>query len=74
MDTNMQMLINHHEHFVNSRLESARSYRYGNGSIMTAMIGTLAAAVRRASATVEHWARGGNGEVAEYRLPTATAR
>ena len=69
MDLNNYFLANHSSHFVESRRASAGTLRYGNGSTTTAMIGALAAAVRRAAAAVERWARGGNGNVTEQGLP-----
>ena len=70
MDSHTAFITNHSEHFVEARLDSARKFGYGNGSPLATMIASVASAVRRASATVERWARGNNNaEVVEYRLP-----
>ena len=69
MDLNAYFIANHSEHFVASRRASAGTLRYGNGSKAAAMIGAMAAGVRRPAATVERWARGGNGNVVEQSLP-----
>ena len=69
MDINTQLLINHSEHFVASRRETAMAYHYGNGSRVTSMIAALAAGVRRLAAAIEAWARGSEMEVIEHRLP-----
>jgi len=69
MDLNTNFLINHKDHFIESRLASANTYGYGNGSRIAGMIAAVAAGARRASATVERWARGTNTEIKEYRLP-----
>jgi hypothetical protein len=69
MDMNMQFLLNHHEHFVESRLRSSRQYSYGNGSPVAGIIAALAAGIRRGAATIERWARGGDADVVDYRLP-----
>ncbi len=70
MDMNLQLLTNHRDHFIASRLESARTVRYGNGSLAASMIASVAAAIRRAAATVERWARGASAEQVDYQLPT----
>ena len=69
MDLNTHFLINHSEHFVASRRETALAYHYGNGSRAASMIAALAAGVRRLAAAIEGWARGGETEVIEHRLP-----
>lgn|GEM_PF-6142937 len=69
MDLNTQFIVNHSQHFIESRLASSRQYRYGSGSPAAAMIAVVAAGIRRAAATVERWARGASGDVVEYRLP-----
>jgi hypothetical protein len=69
MNTNMDFLTSHQEHFVESRLASAGQYRYGNGSPAAAMIASMAAGIRKAAATIERWARGTNAELVDYRLP-----
>jgi hypothetical protein len=69
MDLNAQFVTDHSQHFVESRLQSARAYRYGNGSPAAAMIASVAAGIRRMAATIERWARGANSDVVEYRLP-----
>jgi hypothetical protein len=69
MDITTQFLVNHSEHFVASRLATAQRLRYGNGSRAASMIAVTASGIRRSAATIERWARGGNAEVVEYRLP-----
>ena len=69
MDLNTFFLANHSEQFVESRRESMREFRYGNGSLVPAMIAALAAGTRRAAARIEGWARGSSGDVTELRLP-----
>ncbi len=69
MDLNTHFLENYSQHFVASRREAASTVHFGNGSPVTGMIATVAAGVRRAAATIERWARGGNTEVADFRLP-----
>jgi len=73
MDINTRFIEDHSRYFIESRRESCRPYRYGNGSPAASMIATAAAGVRRAAATVERWARGTNVTVAEYRLPRANS-
>jgi hypothetical protein len=69
MDINTQLLINHSDHFVASRRQTAMTYHYGNGSRAASMIAALAAGVRRLASAIEGWARGGEMEVIEHRLP-----
>jgi len=69
MDINANFIENHSRYFIESRAESFRNYRYGNGSAVAAMIASAAAGVRKAAATIERWARGTNVTVKEYRLP-----
>ncbi len=69
MELNTHFLSNYSQHFVESRRESARTVRYGNGSAAVGMIGAMAAGVRRAAATIERWARGSAKDIADYRLP-----
>lgn len=69
MDLNTQFLINHSDHFIASRLESAGQYHYGNGSAAAAMIAAVAAGIRRGAATIERWARGTSAEIVDSRLP-----
>ena len=69
MDLNTHFLVNHSQHFVESRQASARTVGYGNGSPAASMIGAMAAGTRRAAGTIERWARGTNVEVVEHRLP-----
>lgn len=58
MDLNTHFLINYPEQYIESRLSSAGTYRFGTGSAAAAMIAAMAAGVRRASARIETWARG----------------
>lgn len=58
MDLNSILIVQHHEAFVAARLESARYYHEGTGSPVVAMIGGVAAALRRLASSVEAWARG----------------
>jgi hypothetical protein len=69
MDLNTHFISNHAEHYIESRMASARAVGYGNGSFAATMIAGMAAGIRRAAATIERWARGTNVEVVEYRLP-----
>ena len=69
MDPNTYFLSAHAEHFVLSRKDSCRQFRYGNGSVATAMIAGVAAGVRRAASVIEGWARGTNVELVDYRVP-----
>lgn len=71
MDLNTHFLANYSEHFVESRRESARSVRFGNGSAVTGMIASMAAGIRRAAATIEGWARGSASDAVDYRFPGA---
>ena len=75
MDFQTYFLTAHSEHFVQSRKDSCRQFRYGNGSFVAAMIAGVAAGIRRAASVIERWARGTNVEVVDYRLPrTNSAR
>lgn len=58
MDLNSYFLDEHSRIFVENRLRSSRRYSRGTGSVTVAMIGRLAAALRRAATTVERWADG----------------
>lgn len=58
MDLNSFFLNEHSRMFVESRLSSSERYSYGTGSGTLAMIGRLAAALRRAATSVERWANG----------------
>ena len=58
MDLNSHFLNEHSRIFVESRLRSSGRYSCGTGSVTVAMIGRLAAALRRAATTVERWANG----------------
>ena len=58
MDPNSFFLTEHSRMFVESRLRSGERYSYGTGSVTVAMIGRVAAALRRAETTVERWANG----------------
>lgn len=69
MDLNTHFLENYSQHFVASRREAAATVRFGNGSPVTGMIAMVAAGVRRSAATIERWARGCTGEIADHRLP-----
>lgn len=73
MDLNTHFLVNHSEHFINSRIDAARTFGYGNGSFAATMIAGMASAVRRVAATIEGWARGRGVEVIEHRLPRPTS-
>lgn len=67
---NMQYLINHRDQYIESRLESAQSVRYGNGSALATMIASVASVIRRGAGTVERWARGASSEQVDIHLPT----
>ncbi|MBE0611840.1 MAG: hypothetical protein IH609_20840 [Dehalococcoidia bacterium] len=70
MDLNTHFLINYPEQYIESRLASARRYRFGTGSAAVAMIAAMAAGIRRASARIETWARGtATNDAAERGLP-----
>ena len=69
MDLTTHFIQNYSDFYVESRRASAEQYRYGNGSRTASMIAGIAASARRASATIERWARGTNVQVAEHRLP-----
>jgi hypothetical protein len=70
MDLNTHFLINYPEQYIESRLSSAGTYRFGTGSAAVAMIAAMAAGVRRVAARIETWARGATtNDAAERGLP-----
>ncbi len=71
MDLDTRMLIEYPDLYMKSRLASARTYRFGTGSAMVAMIATVAAGLRRVSTRIETWARGAGQDVPECSLPRA---
>jgi len=71
MDLNTQFLIDYPEQYIASRLASAGTYRFGTGSTVVAIIAAMAAGIRRASASIETWARGTTTDVPERGLPRA---
>ena len=58
MNLNSYFLSEHSSMFVESRRPSGERYSYGTGSVTVAMIGPVAAALRRAATAVERWANG----------------
>jgi hypothetical protein len=72
MDLSTYFLIEHNEDYVVTRLNSARAYSYGTGSLPVAMIARVAAAVRRAATAIEQWAHGRDdaSTVPARRLPS----
>ena len=67
MDLNNNFLTEHSEMFRESRLRSSERYSDGTGSATVAMIGRLAAALRRVATTVERWANGTQDASAQSR-------
>ncbi|MEP6871554.1 MAG: hypothetical protein ABI939_06835 [Anaerolineaceae bacterium] len=71
MDLNSLMIVEHSRDFVAARLESARYYREGTGSPVVAIIGGVAAALRRAAARIETWSRGDSDQPVPQRHVSA---
>lgn len=69
MDLRIRFIEMHTTDFVESRIASASTYRYGNGSPVATIIGAIAARIRRGAGSIEAWARGSNAHVIEDRLP-----
>ena len=67
MDLSTNFLNEHSEIFRESRLRSGERYGNGTGSVTLAMIGRLAAALRRTATTVERWANGSQDASAQAR-------
>ena len=74
MDLDTSLLIDYPDLYMRSRLASARTYRFGTGSAMVAMIATMAAGLRRVSTRIETWARGAGQEDLGISYPTVVAR
>lgn len=71
MDLNTRFIVDHPEIYMESRLASAETYRFGTGSATVVMIAAMAAGIRRAATHIEAWARGNSKDAPEYGLPRA---
>lgn len=58
MDLNETFFEQHVDRFIETRRESARTFQQGTGSLTVAMIGRVAAGLRRMATAVEGWATG----------------